>query len=243
MKPQHSRYCSHNTKQDQGVSHGTGWESWGSALQFPVPQKGLERWWTPPRTQTFQGDVFPVPKDTLSPSHRSLAESGPFVQVRATQSQTTTPGATPGQEPDPRKALACCRSADTPDTSGLGPTVPEAHGSVCARGLSPGASASSAGSLPGADHTRETNLAHAARPAPRTQRLRGTPEPGCSLARPAQAQPSAPGCLHRGKGRELKHCKTSSQRHSLRCSPATLLPAAPGREREKDHRRLPTARN
>lgn len=52
-KPQHGRYRSHNTKQDQGVSCGTGQESRGSALRLLVPQKGLEQDGTPPGTQTF----------------------------------------------------------------------------------------------------------------------------------------------------------------------------------------------
>lgn len=101
--------------------------------------------------------------------------------------------------------------------------MPEAHSSVCGTGPNPGAGASSVGSLPGASHTRETNLARVAHPAPWTQHLRGAPEPGCSLAHPARARPSAPGCLHGGKGRGLKGCGESSQCHSL-CAGRSAAP-------------------
>lgn len=84
------------------------------------------------------------------------------------------------------------------NTSRAGAEVPEANSSV--GGWSPRAGACSVGSLPGAGHTRDTNLARAAHPAaPQARALRGSPELGCSLGHPGWGHPAAPDSLHGGK--------------------------------------------
>lgn len=91
-----------------------------------------------------------------------------------------------------------CNVSSARNTGRAGAEVPGVNSSVSGRGPSP--SACSTGSLPGAGHTRDTNLALVACPAVLQARcLWGSPEPGCSLGYPGWGHPASPGSLHRGE--------------------------------------------
>lgn len=142
---------------------------------------------------TFQGGIFPVHEATASRCPRSLrfklctgrweAEPTPHVQGYPSESWTHEQPSAVGS---------------AWNTGRAGAEVPEAKSPV--DGWSPSPGACSMGSLPGAGHTRDTNLAWAACPAaPQARCLWGSLELGCSLGHPGWAHPAAPGALHGGK--------------------------------------------
>lgn len=144
-------------------------------------------------SRTFQGDIFPVHEETASPCPHSLKDLGPFAQAGVRQSQPHTSRVTPVRAGPTNSPVGSAWN-----TGRAGAEVPEAKSPV--DGGSPSPVACSMGSLPGAGHTRDTNLARAARPAaPQARCLWGSLELGCSLGHPGWGHPAAPGALHRGK--------------------------------------------